>query len=90
MPAQTFEDLQSAYAQQFPGFDQVVIDIMAHIAMGKTPEEAAEFTGSVDALLQEEIERIDATHARWDQDGAVCIPPAVLEAIDESVEAEGE
>lgn len=64
------------YAEAFPGFPPFIHHIMAHIAAGKTPEEAAELVdaevmrGNIDTCIEE----IEHTHAKFDSMGNIEVP----------------
>lgn len=71
------------FANKYPGFPRFVHDIMFHVDQGKTPEEAANL--SCDGLqkrLQSVIAEVEATHAYWNDEGAVELPKLVLDYIE--------
>lgn len=72
-----------AYAEMFPGFPSFVHHIMAHVANGKTPEEAAELVGDAcnAGLVEATIEQIERTHATFAADGAVEVPESALPRV---------
>lgn len=78
----TFEQLCELYAETYPGFPPMVHAIMAHVNMGKTPDEAAELVGNFAEQIDKGIQAIDETHAKYTEDGRFELPSNIPQ-IDE-------
>jgi hypothetical protein len=90
MDKYSFADIVGLYEEQYPGFPTIVHEVMAHVCMGKTHEEAAALVGDVSGSIRAEIAEIDSTHARRDEEGNVVLPPSVptIEEVYESEDTE--
>lgn len=56
------------YAEQYPGFPDFVHNIMAYIAQGRTPEEAAKLSDSelVKRNVENAIKFVESKYNGWD------------------------
>ena len=66
------------YAEVYPGFPDFIHSIMAHVAQGKTPEQAAKLAGDEQVIQQTlaTIDHVEKTHSNWDD-----VTPSVIEGI---------
>ena len=66
------------YAEVYPGFPDFVHSIMAHLAQGKTPEQAAKLAGDEQVIQKTlaAIEYVEKTHSTWD-----AVTPSEVEEI---------
>ena len=66
------------YAEVYPGFPDFVHSIMAHVAQGKTPEQAAKLSGDEQVIQQTlaAIDYVENTHSSWGD-----MVPSIVEEI---------